>query len=93
MRQGREQSFDAAQLIVEWCRKTLLAWPANPLPVGRWLFFVASWLSNQFDIPAKRYAGTVDQAGVDFSSSGEIRASAPDSGPGKPSVGVRHRTP
>jgi len=57
-------------------------------------FFVARCLSNQFDVPGKRYAGTVDQAGVaHFSSSGEIRASAPDFGPGKPSVGVRHRTP
>jgi hypothetical protein len=44
----------------------------------RWsAFFIASCLSNQFDVPSKRYAGTVKQAGVaHFSPSGEIRASA-----------------
>jgi hypothetical protein len=66
----------------------------EPAAGGASAFGVASCPSNQFDVPGKRCARTMGQAGVaQFSSSGEIRASAPDSGLGKPSVGVRHRTP
>src|SRR5690348_4306838 len=39
---------------VEWCREGRLA---QPVPVGRRLFcFVASCLSNQFELPGKPYA-------------------------------------
>ena len=77
---------------VEWRRETRLAWQGNPLPVVG--VFRSSCLSNQFDVRGKRYAGTVNQAGVThFSSPGEIWASAPDCVPGKPSVRVRYRTP